>query len=81
MTWSRHPALSLLPIPLGGLIAVYHPASGETHLLSPASARLLERLGRCPATVESLSADMGDAVSDIAARLVELFDAGLIVPT
>lgn len=80
MKWARHPALTSPPVELDALVAVFHPASGETHLLSPESAGLLDRLGQGPATADALAQDIGETTAEISARLLDLLDAGLIVP-
>lgn len=78
------PLSSLLIEPLDELTAVYHRASGITHLLAPPAPELLHALQE-PATLDALFArlrdrfDLADADGEaLAARLDELVAAGLV---
>jgi PqqD family protein of HPr-rel-A system len=77
-------ASSLLIEPLDALTAVYHRASGITHLLDAPAPEILAALAE-PATLDGLLArlgtafDLADADRDaLAARLDELVEAGLV---
>ncbi len=71
-----------------GFVILYHRPSGQTHLLTPLAAALVDVLAGDPADADEalrrLAAihdlDGDDAQAVIAARLDELADAGLIRP-
>jgi PqqD family protein of HPr-rel-A system len=76
---------SLRTVPLDPLTAVYHRASGITHLLASPAPELLEAMGDdwldADALMERLSRhfDLGDGdVASLRARLDELVAAGLV---
>ncbi len=78
------PLSSLLIEPLDDLTAVYHRASGITHLLAQPAPEILQAL-RTPATRDDLLAllgerfDLADHRADaLDARLDELVAAGLV---
>lgn len=69
---------------------VFHPASGDTHLLDPFTAEVLRALEDCPATASELTrlfAPACDGVDEFALReriqnlLARFHDLGLIEPT
>jgi PqqD family protein of HPr-rel-A system len=71
--------------PLGELTAIYHRASGITHLLAEPAPELLSLLAEEPLDERELLArlaerfDVGDGDSDtLSARLAELMQAGLV---
>lgn len=76
---------TLIVQPLDSLTAVYHRASGQTHLLAPPAPELLSLLGGEPMDAEALLARLTEAfaVADpdpaaLSARLNELVEAGLV---
>ena len=74
------PPQSLLIEALGDLTAVYHRASGITHLLAHPAPELLEALAE-PATLDALLDRLGLSPEDrpaLEARLDELVAAGLV---
>ncbi len=87
--WWRDPIGELCWVERDDFCAVFDPASGETHLLNPLPALLLQHIGHEPRSVPQLLADIanGDefAVDSVAAqkafvalqslRLAELIDA------
>ena len=82
--YRAEPLSSLLIEPLDELTAVYHRASGITHLLSSPAPELLHMLQE-PVTADQLLArlgrefDLADADRDaLLARLDELVAAGLV---
>ncbi|PAX08567.1 HPr-rel-A system PqqD family peptide chaperone [Sphingomonas lenta] len=82
--YRAEPLSSLLIEPLDELTAVYHRASGITHLLGQPAPELLHALQE-PATADDLLArlgrefDLADAHRDaLLARLDELVTAGLV---
>ncbi|WP_019515079.1 HPr-rel-A system PqqD family peptide chaperone [Sphingomonas sp. Mn802worker] len=91
MTATRYrapPADALLIRELDGLVALYHRASGMTHLLASPAPELIEILGEGALTrVELLDAltdrfDVADADNDLLlARLDELIAVGLVQVT
>jgi PqqD family protein of HPr-rel-A system len=80
----------LLIAPLDEFTAVYHRASGITHLLTEPAPQILTALGRTGLTSDALlellgrdyelaDGDLADGTRDaLAARLDELIDAGLV---
>lgn len=79
------PVASLRIVPLDTLSAIYHRASGQTHVVAPPVPEILELLaGRALTTDELLAAlaeryDLADADAEgLAARLDELVDTGLV---
>ena len=79
MSWVLHPRADLRRAPLGELTAVFHPASGETHLLSAPVLALLDRLGTSAATAEELAQASSLEDDRLTAELAALDAAGLIV--
>ncbi len=79
------PAASLRIVPLDVLSAVYHRASGQTHVVAPPVPEILDLLADREMTADALLAALaerydlpdGDAGS-LAARLDELVDTGLV---
>lgn len=79
------PAGALLSVPLDALTAVYHRASGITHLLAAPAPELLAVLADGPLDADAVLArlaedyDLADADrTALIARLDELADSGLI---
>jgi PqqD family protein of HPr-rel-A system len=79
------PAGVLRLVPLDELTAIYHRASGQTHLVAAPVPEILEALGEAPATLAELLArlasryDLADPDSDaLEARLAELVGLGLV---
>jgi len=79
------PTDALLIAPLDEFTAVFHRASGITHLLTEPAPQILEALGEVGLTLDallaSLSADYDLADADreaLAARLDELVVSGLV---
>jgi PqqD family protein of HPr-rel-A system len=79
------PVASLRIVPLDTLSAIYHRASGQTHVVAPPVPEILELLaGRALTADELLAAlaeryDLADAdAGALAARLDELVDTGLV---
>ncbi|MCC2975497.1 HPr-rel-A system PqqD family peptide chaperone [Sphingomonas sp. PL-96] len=79
------PAGVLRLVSLDELTALYHRASGQTHLVAAPVPEILEALGGAPATLPELLArlaaryDLADADPDaLEARLVELVSLGLV---
>jgi PqqD family protein of HPr-rel-A system len=73
-------------VTLDGLSAIYHRASGATHVVAEPVPQILEALGGDVLTLTELLArlgtayDLGDAdVSALAARLDELAALGLVI--
>ena len=64
-------------VPLDRLVAHLHDTSGETHLLSEATDRLLGALDDDARTLDELAAATGLARATVAAGLLDLLDAGL----
>ncbi|MFD1035570.1 HPr-rel-A system PqqD family peptide chaperone [Sphingomonas hankookensis] len=79
------PAVSLRIVPLDALSAVYHRASGQTHIVAPPVPEILELIADQAMTPEELLAALaerfdlpdGDAAG-LTARLDELVDTGLV---
>ena len=80
MKWALHPALGSVAVPLDALTAVYHPLSGETHLLMDDAIELLELIRAGKAEQDVLAERLGLPAPEVATHLVDLLDAGLIVP-
>ncbi len=79
------PADALLIAPLDAFTAVFHRASGITHLLTEPAPQILAALGEDGLTLDALLAalsteyDLADADRDaLAARLDELVVSGLV---
>lgn len=79
------PAVSLRIVPLDALSAVYHRASGQTHVVAPPVPEILDLIAdRAMRADELLAAlaeryDLADAdAGGLAARLDELVDTGLV---
>lgn len=75
----------LIVRPLDSLTALYHRASGQTHLLAPPAPEIVELLGEEVLDADALLArlaaryDLADPDSEaLAARLEELVAAGLV---
>lgn len=88
MTGARYraaPPEALLVRPLDDLVAIYHRASGRTHVVTTPVPELLEALTERALTANDLLRlladryDLADADADrLIARLAELEDAGLV---
>ena len=79
------PAGGLLVAPLDAFTAVYHRASGITHLLTEPAPQLLAALGEGGLSLDALldrlgqDYDLTDGTRDaLAARLEELIKSGLV---
>ena len=85
MRYRAAPASALLVQPLDAFTAVFHRASGITHLLTEPAPEILAALADEALTLDGLLARLGDryeladAEADaLAARLEELVTAGLV---
>lgn len=84
-TYRAAPAGTLRIVPLDTFSAVYHRASGITHLLASPALELIELLQDAPATGADALARLkerydiadGDEAA-VTARLAELVEAGLV---
>lgn len=76
--WRRHPSLVSPPVPLDELLAQFHDASGETHLLTRATSHVLNALCDGPVEVAELASRCGLTEEEVAAGLLALLDAGLV---
>lgn len=79
------PPDSLIVVPVDLLTAIYHRASGQTHLMAAPAPEILEALAGVPLDAEALLAklradyDLVDAdPAALAARLGELVETGLV---
>lgn len=86
MRFRAPPADAIRTHPLDDLTALYHRASGATHVLAPPAPQILAALAPAPLTLDALLAalatafELGDADRDaLAARVDELVAAGLVV--
>lgn len=82
------PPASLRIVPLDILTAVYHRASGQTHVVAPPMPELLDLLSDEPMTADALLAALGERydlpdgdVAAVTARLDELVAVGLVERT
>jgi PqqD family protein of HPr-rel-A system len=77
------PAL-IRKVELDGLTALFHLASGMTHIVAPPAPQILEALGAGPADAEELARRLGESFEieggeeAMTARLAELEAAGLV---
>jgi PqqD family protein of HPr-rel-A system len=76
---------SLIVVPVDLLTAIYHRASGQTHLMASPAPEILEALAAAPLDAEALLAklradyDLVDADPEaLTARLDELVETGLV---
>jgi PqqD family protein of HPr-rel-A system len=76
---------SLIVVPVDLLTAIYHRASGQTHLMASPAPEILEALAAAPLDAEALLAklladyDLVDAdPAALTARLDELVETGLV---
>lgn len=81
MAWSLHPAVRDDGVRLDELVALYHPASGETHLLASPALAVIDALRRGTASTEELVAASELTEAQAASELLALLDAGLVVPS
>ncbi|MDJ0276936.1 HPr-rel-A system PqqD family peptide chaperone [Sphingomonas sp. 2R-10] len=79
------PVASLRIVPLDQLSAVYHRASGQTHVVAPPVPEILDLLADRAMTADELLAalaaryDLADGdTGGLVARLDELVDTGLV---
>ena len=79
------PSDSLIVVPIDLLTAIYHRASGQTHLMAAPAPEILEALGQGPLDADALLAklridyDLVDAdAAALASRLDELVETGLV---
>jgi PqqD family protein of HPr-rel-A system len=74
----------LKAVDLDGLTALFHPASGMTHILAPPAPQILDALGEGPAGADEILArmrrhyDLDGGAEAVAARLEELEQVGLV---
>ena len=85
MRFCAAPATALLVAPLDSFTAIFHRASGITHLLAEPAPEILAALAGGDLTLDALldrlgeGYDLADADRDaLAARLAELVAAGLV---
>jgi PqqD family protein of HPr-rel-A system len=76
-------AADVVAVPLDALTALYHRASGTTHLVASPAPEILAALGGAGLTREALAAQLGAAyelaeAEGLDARLAELVEAGLV---
>ena len=79
-------AEGLRTVMLEGLTVLFHPGSGQTHIVAPPAPEILDALGEGEADLEGLVTrlrqrfefDEADGRAAIAARLGELEAAGLV---
>ena len=76
---------SLIVVPVDLLTAIYHRASGQTHLMASPAPEILQALAEAPLDAAALLAklradyDLVDADPDVLlARLDELVETGLV---
>jgi PqqD family protein of HPr-rel-A system len=76
---------SLIVVPVDLLTAIYHRASGQTHLMAAPAPEILEALAEAPLDAAALLAklradyDLVDAdLAALTARLDELVETGLV---
>jgi PqqD family protein of HPr-rel-A system len=76
---------SLIVVPVDLLTAIYHRASGQTHLMASPAPEILEALAEAPLDATTLLAklradyDLVDAdLAALTARLDELVETGLV---
>lgn len=79
------PPDAVVAVPLDVLTAIYHRASGETHLVASPAPEILDLLGREEMDASTLldrlhaTYDLGDAdPAALRARIDELVEAGLV---
>lgn len=85
MRFRAAPATALLVAPLDSFTAVFHRASGITHLLTEPAPEILAALADGELTADALLARLGEGYdladadrAALAARLDELVAAGLV---
>ena len=76
---------SLIVVPIDLLTAIYHRASGQTHLMASPAPEILEALAGAPLDAEALLAKLRDDYdlvdadpAALTARLDELVETGLV---
>ncbi len=84
--YARVPAAEIVAVALDDFTALYHRASGITHLVTSPVPELLDVLGEGPLDLETIAARLAAVfeVEDqgaLAVRLEELVAAGLVVRT
>lgn len=84
-TYLAAPVDALLVEPLDTLTAVFHRASGITHLLAEPAPQILALLGEAPLTLDALLRRLGDRFdlpdadpAALAERVEELVAVGLV---
>ena len=84
-TYRAAPPDSVIVAPIDLLTAIYHRASGQTHLMAAPAPEILEALGQGPLDADALLArlradyDLVDAdPAALTARLEELVETGLV---
>ena len=83
MTYRADPPEGLRIVPLDSLTAIYHRASGQTHVVAEPVPEILAALGAGAADVPALMARLGIADSEktravLCERLEELVATGLV---
>lgn len=77
----------LRSVELDGLVALFHPPSGMTHIVAPPAPQILEALGQGPGDARQILfriaalyqiEDAEDGVAAIQGRLEELETVGLV---
>ena len=77
----------LRSVELDGLVALFHPLSGMTHIVAPPAPQILEALGQGPGDAQLILTriaalyqieDEKDGVAAIQGRLEELEKVGLV---
>ena len=79
MRWAGHPDRAAELVRLEALSALYHPLSGETHLLVDEAVAILRQLERGSCDEHELRVELAIDEAAVATHLLDLFDAGLIV--
>ena len=80
MAWSLHPAIRDDAVRLDELVALYHTASGETHLLASPAVAVVYALRPRPAATDEVVTITAMDYEQVASELLALLDAGLVVP-
>ena len=83
MTYRADPPEGLRIVCLDSLTAIYHRASGQTHVVAEPMPEILAALSAAPLSLEQLLADLGVTDDDatrvlLSERLDELLEAGLV---
>ncbi|MCM8730292.1 HPr-rel-A system PqqD family peptide chaperone [Hephaestia sp. GCM10023244] len=84
--YARVPAAEIVAVALDDFTALYHRASGITHLVTSPVPELLDVLGEAPLGLGEIAARLAavfevEDASALAVRLDELVAAGLVIAT